>query len=106
MINKERKAHDHLGNEFNSMKDMVKYYNMESDHIYFHRMLSLGWSQEEALNNTGKMQGKKVHDHLGNEFSTITEMCNYWNIRKVLYRLRIINGWSQEEALTGNFRLK
>ena len=45
---------------------------------------------------------KKCKDHLGNEFDSISSMCDHYHISKSAYRFRIKNGWSIEKALTVN----
>ena len=47
------------------------------------------------------MNTKKCKDHLGNKFSSITEMCNYWNISKPTYKYRQKKGLTLEQTLTG-----
>lgn len=39
-------------------------------------------------------------DHLGNEFKTKTDMCNYWHIDISTYTQRINKGWDVGKALT------
>ena len=46
------------------------------------------------------MKCKKCKDHLGNEFESIQEMCDHYNINRNNYNTRIKNGWSTEKALT------
>ena len=41
-----------------------------------------------------------VKDHLGNKFSSVTEMCKYYNIERTTYVGRLKRGYSVEEALT------
>lgn len=47
-----------------------------------------------------KATEKKVVDHKGNEFSSISEMCSFWNMDEDVYRHRIWCNWSIENALT------
>ena len=47
------------------------------------------------------MNKKKVKDHEGREFSTIKEMCEYWDIPYRTFLKRINNGCDLEYALTG-----
>jgi len=43
---------------------------------------------------------KLAKDHLGNEFTSTTEMCNAYDISRSAYLRRVSRGWSQEAALT------
>ena len=42
---------------------------------------------------------KKTEDHLGQEFNSIIEMCEYYNIPRRTFKARIEHGWSLEKAL-------
>lgn len=39
-------------------------------------------------------------DHLGNTYSSISEMCKHWGIRGALFSYRLSKGWSVEKSLT------
>lgn len=45
---------------------------------------------------------KKIQckDHLGNQFPTLKDMCNFYNISAGTYKYRIKQGMSVEDALT------
>lgn len=100
---------DHLGNVFNTKREMCKHYNINPTTVN-HR-LSKGWTLEQALtirpgySIEGKKldynyAGKSICDHLGNEFASVREMCNHWNIPEGVYAGRVRGrGWSQKEAL-------
>lgn len=84
---------DHLGNQFTSIKEMCKHYNVSPD--TYSKRIKNGWTQENAL-----MKNKNVTDHLGNQFTSIKKMCEYYNINYKTYMSRILRGWILEEALT------
>jgi len=42
----------------------------------------------------------KCFDHLGNEYKNISEMCEYYNIKRNCFINRMQRGWSLEDALT------
>ena len=44
--------------------------------------------------------GKSITDHLGNEYKSITKMCDCYNIPRTTYIRRLERGWTQEAALT------
>lgn len=91
---------DHLNNKFSTLEEMCHQYNI-SRSTYTMRLKS-GWTQEEALVTpiSTIYNGKQSKDHLGNEFSSIEEMCKYWNINRQTYDRRIRAGYSLSEALT------
>ena len=41
-----------------------------------------------------------VTDHLGNEYKSLTAMCNAYDVPRTTYIRRLERGWSQEAALT------
>ena len=43
---------------------------------------------------------KPCKDHLGNEYPSVKQMCEHYNIHRATYYERIRNGWSIEAALT------
>ena len=42
-----------------------------------------------------------IKDHLGNEFTTQSEMVEYYGVKPSTFINRRLKGWSLEEALTG-----
>ena len=54
---------------------------------------------EDAL-TTSTSSRFAVKDHLGNEFSSINKMCEYYGVKFVTYQQRIHSGWGIEKALT------
>lgn len=87
---------DHLGNSFNSITSMCKYWGIDVK-VFGTRMRN-NWPLDIAL--TKGLRGINVMDHLGNIFSTTEEMCKHWNISSKNYNHRIRMGWSIEKALT------
>lgn len=88
---------DHLGNEFNSITDMCKYWGIDKS-IYMAR-IRYQWSQKDALTKPIRKRND-CKDHLGQEFKSTKDMCRYWNISYSTYLSRIKAGWSIEDALT------
>lgn len=39
-------------------------------------------------------------DHNGNEFRSLTKMCNYYDIDRKVFRDRLDHGWDLKDALT------
>ncbi len=84
---------DHLGNEFESIRKMCSFYNV--NHATYLSRRKSGRTLEEALTNKNI-----VEDFAGNKFKNITEMCNSYGIEKRTYTRRLELGYSQKEALT------
>jgi hypothetical protein len=94
------KCIDHLGNEFNSMTAMCRYYNVS--YKAFRERIRSGRSLEQALTDESKSNGyrKRPVDHLGNKYYSYEEMCLAYNISTGTFRARINRGWDLEDALT------
>ena len=82
---------DHLGNKFDSQKEMCEHWNISQG--TFRRRQQHSWSLEELL------CGKNITDHLGNKFDSITDMCQYWDIDRTTFQSRQKLGWSLEKSL-------
>lgn len=93
-------CYDHLGNRYNSIKDMCKHYNIGVD--AFASRIRAKWTLKDALTNeiNHDKQGKAYCDHLGNEYSSFISMCRHYNKSKSLVKERLKSGWSLEDALT------
>ena len=94
---------DHLGNEFNTQKEMCKYYGVST--TTFRERIKKGWSLKEALTrSTNKGENnpnrKELYDHHGNKYYSQESMCAHYGISQSLFLGRIKRGYSLEEALT------
>lgn len=92
---------DYKGVEYRSIHDMCSAYGVTED-AYYSR-IKRGWSLKDALTRELSEVGlrcPKQTDHLGNEYSSISEMCKAYGIMDETYRYRIKHGFSVEEALT------
>ena len=71
-----------------------------------------------SVNNAGSLSNNKhndhaeppgfihgEHQHLNKLYETEKEMCAYWGIKQYIFKDRIKEGWSLEEALTIPYRL-
>ena len=96
------KCKDHLGNEFDSKKEMLRHYGIP-DTTFTHRM-ERKWSLERALTERSGFPGEnmqiKCKDHLGNEYSSISEMCRAYGANRFKFFNRLEAGWSIKDALT------
>lgn len=81
---------------------MAKEYGVTQTSILNH--MKGGKTPAEALKHIlgSETSIKKVSDHLGNSFSSQSKMMEYWKVNYPTFRYRIRQGWSLEEALTGN----
>lgn len=104
-----KKEKDHLGNEFISLKEMLKHYDLDRSNYY--RRKERGWSLEKILTTKKATTGrasekykekhhKKHYDHLGNEYNSVDEMCKYYGIGRTTYIYRMNHDWPLKYALT------
>lgn len=93
---RSKKSKDHLGNEFESISDMCKYYNITPS-AYKDRQRKK-WSLEQTL-TTPLSEKKTYKDHLGNIFETQKELCEHYNITPSMYHTRLSNGYTLEQTL-------
>lgn len=61
--------------------------------------------EDDLTKELNKLRGEGMHkkpckDHLGNEFESVSAMCNYYEIPLSKFNSRISLGWSLEKALT------
>lgn len=87
---------DHLGNEFNTKKEMYEYWGISR--CTFNSRIRRGWNLKDTL--TVKVRAVFCYDHLGNRFNCIDDMCNYWGISSGTFRDRIAHKWNLKDALT------
>lgn len=98
---KTRKVKDHLGNKFNSTKEMLSYWGIPR--YNYNKRLEEGWTQEKALTApvSYSNEAKKCKDHLGNSFESKFAMSKSWGVNPYTVDTRLRRGWTLEEALTG-----
>ena len=89
---------DHLGNTFNSLNEMAKYWHI-SRQSYCDR-IKAGMTIEEALTTPKRGESWTCFDHFGNEYASEASMCQHYHISKCTYRQRISHGMSVHDALT------
>lgn len=92
---------DHLGNVYQSVATMCCKYGLPRN--VYHRRIKEGWDLEKALTTPPSRKngmGRIIYDHKGNEYSSVGEMCNAYNIDFAMYGSRIRQGWSLEKTLT------
>ena len=89
---------DHLGNKFDSGKEMCDHWNI-SYPTYTHR-IQLNWSQEKALTTPPTPTSTQITDPFGNRFSSINKLCKKYFVNSNLYLQSIKKyHYSQIEAL-------
>ena len=93
---------DHLGNEFHSVSDLCKHWNIGRSTYNARR--KNGWSVERALTTPcakiNSMKKQEWTDHLGNKFESLNAMCKAHGVTHHTFRTRIQHlGWSLEDAL-------
>lgn len=95
---KTKEAKDHLGNIFNSLEEMLEYYNITYGDYKSRK--SHNWDLEKILTTTPKRVSRKCKDHLGNLYNTEREMYNNWEMPEKIAQARKKAGWSIEKILT------
>ncbi len=97
---------DHLGKVYASKTAMCNAYGIKL-YTLINRM-NRGMDLETALTTKVTKQEQRYRgpfkDHLGNEFETLTKLCNHWGISVSMYQGRIRHGMSVERALTAENR--
>ncbi len=93
------KISDNRGNIFESAEDFCRWYRIDYDSYL--DCVRLGYSIAEIIESIENSFGRcKYHDHLGNGFRTVREMCKFWDISHVVYNTRFNGlGWSLKDAL-------
>ena len=97
-FNPNAPATDHLGNNFETVKSMCGYWNINL--LTFFDRKQKGWSLKECL------CGRKIvnpnasaTDHLGNRFDNLDDMCNHWGKSRTSFDFRRNLGWSLKDCL-------
>lgn len=89
---------DHKGVEYESINALCRAYGITKD--VMRSRIELGWTMEQILENPKKIEvGKKVKDHLQNEYSCQKEMLEAYGISENTFKHRIKNGHTLKEAL-------
>ena len=90
---------DHNGREFNSFKEMCKFYNIRYGLVK--KRVHAGWNLEKALTmpKSYTTVRKKVKDHRGKEFESFGDMCAYYGKKEETVRCRMRKGTKLKEAL-------
>ncbi len=99
---------DHLGNKFKSQNAMLAHYGVSSGCFWARRRK--GWSLKDSLSGPvlkkNAIHAKKIKDHLGIEWASITAMCEAYKLSPRVFKRRIDSGMSLEEALVTPLNLK
>jgi len=88
---------DHLNNEFASIKEMCKFYNIGL--TTYKRRRAKGMTIEEILTAENRLHSA-CEDHLGNHFESKQDMCDYYNISKDTLNIRLKKGIHLKDILT------
>ena len=109
----ELKCKDHLGKEYNSIKEMAEAYGLTYS-IFYSRISALGWTLEEALTIPKRAADRRVHspkltrmksktefrDHKGKKYKSLADLANAYNIPVRVLEKRLSYGWVMQDALT------
>jgi len=95
-----KEVYDHMGNYFSSLSGMCKYWGISPD-LYLKR-LSRGWSQKDVLTKARrgvKQKTSVIRDKYGRVFTSLVDMCRFYNVNVDTYKERRQAGFSQEMCL-------
>ncbi len=101
MSEKDRAVYDHEGNLFPSITTLLEFYNIPQSTYYKYK--KDGVPLNEILERRASLTYglcKPCKDHLGNEYGSISEMCEKYGITQQLYSNRRNLGWSIKDILT------
>lgn len=89
---------DHLGNKFNTRKDMLKHWGISP--TSYQDRLNRGWSMEESLTTPIKKKriSQEYTDFKGNVFPTATSMAEEYGVSLVTLLKLLNKGKTPEEA--------
>lgn len=88
---------DHKGNTYNTVADMARAWDKNPKLV--RRRLQDGWSIEDALTKNAKPVKKIYHDHLGNEYESLEQLAETYNIHRTTLITRL-KTMTLEDALT------
>lgn len=98
-MGKAKPCTDHLGNKFDSKKEMCKHWDI--NYTTFLRKEKQGLPLKECLTLS-----TTTYDHLGNRFNSEKDMCKYWNIPYKAFRYKKIQELPLEKCLEKNKKNK
>ena len=99
-MRKSNIVEDHLGNSFNSFREMCEYWGVNYN-TYLSRVNMYKYTKEEALTKKVKKYSDNIGiDHLGNKFKSTKDMCEHWGIPLKVFKRKINSHWRLEIALT------
>lgn len=102
VIGIEPLTEESLLNDPQKLSRVLKANGLNSANYY--SRVKLGWSRLDAATTPkAKLKGRKVTDHLGNEFDSVSAMCTFHCVENDLYYKRRKSGASLEEALTSKY---
>lgn len=108
---------DHKGNIYPSYVLMCEAYG--KDYSIYEKRIKKGYTLERALTqeirkvksdnskthknklNPAGGHPKRVQDHKGKEYVSITKMCKAYKVIPSTYKARLERGWNQKDALEG-----
>ena len=95
-----RTAIDHNGKIYSNKTEMCSSYGISLD-VYNYRIRN-GYTLKQTLTGIGvKKKNFECIDHQGTEYLSIGKMCSAWKVPKTTYLYRKKQGYSTEQALTG-----
>ena len=89
----------HNGVYYKNLRTLCNALNIDLDKLRNYRQKHPNESLEQQINSVRELD-RTVTDHLGNIYSSKSEMCRYYNITSSAFSHRMLNNWSLEKTLT------
>ena len=102
---KRRVITDPKGREFYSWTDLAKTWGIDR-HTLLMRITCYHWSLEKAVTTPPRRKCRKLTDHEGREFASLTQFCKFWGVAKRTARKRLALGMEMKDVLKDSSRMK
>jgi hypothetical protein len=90
---------DEKGHKFLTRSEIACYYKISDNSL--NRYIKMGLSVAEAIKKCMESETHtECHDHKGNMFNNVAQMCDKYHVGTACFYTRIALGWSLKEALT------
>ena len=101
-VNHIKTWYDHLGNSFNSVREMAEHYGI-TEKIFWSRKRILKWPLEKILTTPvqdieSPSNAKSITCN-GQTFKSINALCKHYGIPRSTFKLRMSQGYTPEEAI-------
>ena len=89
---------NHKGRIFSSIAEMCEYWDIP--YVTYYQRKQHGWKLKDILTTPVNFTNSKpCKDHLGNEFPSVTKMCEYWHVPYATFFQKKSSGKSLQDIL-------